>query len=367
MKPLLLLALAIAASAADVGPVDSQWIEDAGGTAIRDASGRVTGVDFRASWVSDADLRKLARFPALTALNLSLTRVTDQGMQELRNLPGIVELDLRFAEYVTDEGVAAIKGWKKLKRLVLHGTKVSDTALDHIAGITTLETLDVGSVMLTDVGLERLTVLTNLKALSIGGNELGDAGLQALRQMPGLTFLDLSGRQGTDSNVWSINMSDVGLEAIVTLTQLRELRFGCNSIGVGSEATRFATVSAMNVTPGRLQKMKAKVDRDRLWLCEPGWSHQAHRVHIEHLGDVVRPFDGGLQFHQLGHDLGRPGAEIPDLVAILVLHLSMGDGVGPRISTTLPSAFSTCFTQCSAKNLIFSGLGPRKMWWMRWR
>ena len=266
MKPLLLLALAIAASAAEVGLVDSQWIEDAGGTAIRDASGRVTGVDFRASWVSDADLRKLARFPALTALNLSLTRVTDQGMQELRNLPGIVELDLRFAEYVTDEGVAAIKGWKKLKRLVLHGTKVSDTALDHIAGITTLETLDVGSVMLTDVGLERLTVLTNLKALSIGGNELGDAGLQALRQMPGLTFLDLSGRQGTDSNVWSINMSDVGLEAIVTLTQLRELRFGCNSIGVGSEATRFATVSAMNVTPGRLQKMKALTNLQRLKL-----------------------------------------------------------------------------------------------------
>ena len=263
---LLILLATLSTQAADSGATDIQWIEDAGGTATKDATGRITAIDLRASWVSDADLRKLARFPALTSLNLSLTRVTDQGMQELRNVPGIVDLDLRFAEFVTDEGIAAIKNWKHLRRLVLHGAKVSDTALDHIAGITTLETLDVGSVMLTDVSLERLTVLPNLKSLSIGGNELGDAGLQALRQMPGLTFLDLSGRQGTDSNVWSINMSDVGLEAIVTLTQLRELRFGCNSIGVGSEGTRFATVSAMNVTPGRLQKMKALTKLQRLKL-----------------------------------------------------------------------------------------------------
>jgi hypothetical protein len=260
------LALALASWAADSGTPDTQWIEDAGGRAVRDPTGRVTAIDFRASWVTDADLRKLSRLPALTSLNLSLTRITDQGMQELKNLPGIVDLDLRWAEYVTDEGVAAIKNWKRLKRLVLHGTKSSDTALEHIAGIATLETLDLGSIMLTDVALERLTVLPNLKSLSIGGNELGDAGLQALRQMPGLTFLDLSGRQGTDSNVWSVNMSDVGLDAIVSLTQLKELRFGCNSIGVGSEGTRFATVSAMSVTPRRLEKMKALTKLQRLKL-----------------------------------------------------------------------------------------------------
>jgi Leucine-rich repeat (LRR) protein len=171
---------------------------------------------------------------------------------------------------VTDEGLAAIKGWRKLKRLVLHGTKVSDTALEHIAAISTIETLDLGSVMLTDVALERLTALPNLKALTIGGNELGDSGLQALRQMPGLTYLDLSGRQGTDSNVWAISMSDVGLEAVLTLSQLRELRFGCTSIGVGVEGARFATVSAMSVTPRWLEKMKAlpKLQKLRLQGCD---------------------------------------------------------------------------------------------------
>ena len=249
---------------------ETGWIENAGGTYVKNASGQITAIDFRASWVTDADLRRLSKLPALSSLDLSLTRVTDQGMQELRSLPGITDLNLRFAEYVTDEGIAAIKGWRKLKRLVLHGTKASDTALDHISGITTLESLDVGSVMLTDVGLERLTVLPNLKALTFGGNELGDAGLQALRQMSGLTYLDLSGRQGTDSNVWAISMSDVGLEAILTLTQLRELRFGCTSIGVGIEGARFATVSAMSVTPRWLEQIKAltKLQRLKLQGCD---------------------------------------------------------------------------------------------------
>src|SRR4051795_5455689 len=96
--------LAASGRGAEVIPAgDAQWIAEAGGAVIRDAAGRITGVDLRASWVTDPDLRKLAQFPDLAVLDLSLTRITDQGMQELKNLPGIVELNLTFAEYVTDE------------------------------------------------------------------------------------------------------------------------------------------------------------------------------------------------------------------------------------------------------------------------
>jgi Leucine-rich repeat (LRR) protein len=248
---------------------DAQWVEDAGGRLIRDAAGRITGVDLRSSWVTDPDIRKLQRLPSLSYLDLSLTRITDQGMQDLKNLPGITDLNLYFAEYVTDEGLAAIKDWKKLKRLNLHGTKISDTTLEHISGIATLESLDIGSANVTDVGVERLVALRNLKELTMGGNGLGDAGLQALRQIPSLTYLDLGGRQGTDSNIWAISISDVGLDAVLTLKELRELRFSCTSIGVGIEGSRFATVSATDVSLRWLERMKAlsKLERLRLQGC----------------------------------------------------------------------------------------------------
>ena len=90
--------------------------------------------------------------------------------------------------------------------------------------------------------------------------------INPFRQMPGITHLDLSGRQGTDSNVWAISMSDVGLEAILTLANLRELRFGCTSIGIGVEGARFGTVSAMSVTPRWLERMKSLRNLQRLTL-----------------------------------------------------------------------------------------------------
>jgi len=245
---------------------DTQWVTDLGGTATRNAQGQVTGVNLRGTWVTDTELRRLNRYPALSVLDLSLTRITDGGMQEIKNLRGITDFNLYFAEYITDEGVAAIKDWKRLKRLNLHGTKAGDSALEHIAGLTLLEWLDVGSTLMTDVGLERLTSLTNLRSLTMGGNELGDAGMQALRQMPNLTYLDLSGRQGNDKNVWSIAMSNTGLQAVLTLKNLRELRFSCVSTSVGIEGAKLGEVSTLSVTEKWLEQLQSLTSLERLKL-----------------------------------------------------------------------------------------------------
>jgi hypothetical protein len=200
------------------------WITEAGGVVTRDRAGRVTGVDLRASWVTDSDLRRLADLPYLTRLDLSQTRITDHGLQLLKNAPGIVDLNLYYAEQITDEGMAALKNWKRLKRLNLRGTKITDTTLEHLANVTTLESLDAGFAQITDVGLDRLAPLQNLKELVIGGNKLTDTGLQSLRQFPGLTSLSLGGSQRTDSGLWTISLTESGLDAITTLKELRELR-----------------------------------------------------------------------------------------------------------------------------------------------
>jgi Leucine-rich repeat (LRR) protein len=222
MKAVLLMT-AVAVAAAGAEPT---WVSGAGGVATRDGQGRITAVDLRSSWVTDSDLRDLAQLPQLTKLNLSLTRITDHGMKELKDAPGIAELDLQYAEQVTDEGMSAIRGWKRLRRLNLRGTKITDMTLGHLAGMSTLEALDIGFVQFTDSGLENLILLPNLKELSIGGNKLTDAGLRFLRQLPQLTYLDLSGAQRTDSGLWSVSMTEIGIDSLATLKDLRELRMG---------------------------------------------------------------------------------------------------------------------------------------------
>jgi Leucine-rich repeat (LRR) protein len=230
--PLLVLWTIAALSAPTTDPA---WVSDAGGVLIKDAAGSITGVDLRSSWATDADL--------------SLSRISDRGMRSLRGATGIVDLNLYFAEQVTDEGMSAIKGWKNLKRLNVRGTKITDMTLEFVSTIPTLESLDVGYAEITDVGLDHLTSLPNLRALTIGGNKLTDMGVHLLRQMPQLTYLDIGGSQRTDSGLWSVSLTESGVESMATLVELRELR-----------------LAGTPVSGRSMEKLKALVKLERLVL-----------------------------------------------------------------------------------------------------
>jgi len=207
-----LLLLAVAA--------DPGWIARAGGVKQGDT------VDLRASWVTDSDIPLLAKMPELKKLDLSLTRITDRGLRGLRPAAGITDLNLEFAEAAGEEGTSALRGWKHLTRLNLRGTKITDATLEVLGGLTTLEALDIGYAQLTDVGLDWLTSLTKLQEIRLGGNKLTDAGLQFLRQLPQLTYLDIAGSQRTDSGLWSITLAEQGVDAIASVSSLRELHAG---------------------------------------------------------------------------------------------------------------------------------------------
>lgn len=221
----LIAAVAYAASAVEPG-----WIARAGGSATLDSKGRITAIDLRSSWVTDSDLREAARLADLKKLDLSLTRITDHGLKELRDAPSIEDLNLYYAEQITDEGMAAVRGWKRLKRLNVRGTKITDTTLEHLSAVPTLEALDIGFAQVTDSGLDNLSTLSNLREIAIGGNKLTDSGLQFLRQLPGLTSVNVSGAQRTDSGLWSLSLTESGMDSIAVLKDLRELRLGGTAI-----------------------------------------------------------------------------------------------------------------------------------------
>jgi len=202
----------------------ADWIAPLGGHAERDKAGNLTGINLRATWVTDTELDRLRALPHLARLDLSLTRITDQGMQRLKSLPGVTELNLFYCELVTDEGVAAIRGWKKLARLNLRGTKITDNTLAMLSSsMTALKSLDIGYAEVTDAGLQNLSALRALEELALGGNKLNEVGLQVLISLPNLKKLDLSGRQRTDSGLWFVAVTDFALEPVATLRELREL------------------------------------------------------------------------------------------------------------------------------------------------
>ncbi len=217
---------------AATGSVD--WVDGLGGRVDRDAAGEITGVHLRGTWVSDTELLNLARLPKLERLDLSHTRITDEGVLHLKTARQIKDLNLYYAEQVTDQGMTAIREWKELKRLNLRGTRVSDGSLAIVGGLTQLEALDIAYTEFTDNGLDALVPLTQLKELAIGRSKLGKNALEVLRLLPTLELLDLGGPHPGAGGLRSKEgtpMPDDLPHAIATLKQLRTLKLSYSQIG----------------------------------------------------------------------------------------------------------------------------------------
>lgn len=213
------------------------WISALGAKVTRDQSGNIVAVDLRGSWVYDSQLIDLAKLPHLEKLDLSHTRISDEGMIFLRSAPAIVDLNLFFAEQITDQGMAAIKDWKHLKRLNLRGTRISDGTLDIVSHLPQLEALDIANAPVTDNGLDSLVTLIHLKELTLGHRRESDNEVELLRLLPTLTSLNLSGpsdAERPDSNYHKAG--DAGpmradlVHAIAELKDLRVLRLGYSNI-----------------------------------------------------------------------------------------------------------------------------------------
>ncbi len=222
-----------ALSAAD----STGWIAALGGKVTIERNGNVGAIDLRGSWVNDTQLIQLARMLALERLDLSHTRITDEGMLYLRPVRTIADLNLFYAEQITDQGMAAIRDWKQLKRLNVRGTRISDGTLEIVSHLTQLEALDIANTGVTDNGLDYLITLTKLRELSLGRRRQSDNVVELLRLLPTLTYLDLSGPSSADrpDTVYR-TASDLGtmredlVRAIRELKDLRILKLGHSNI-----------------------------------------------------------------------------------------------------------------------------------------
>ena len=216
--------------------IDSaEWVGKLGGQITRDTAGKIVGLNLRGTWVNDADMLSVAAMPDLETLDLSHTRITDEGMLRLKSAPKIRDLNLFYAEWITDQGMTAIRDWKQLKRLNVRGTRISDGTLEIVSRIVGLEALDVAHTSVTDNGLDYLITLVNLKELSLGRGRLTNASLQVLKMLPTITYLDLSGARPAPPDMpgraTQQGIPEASVRAIAELKELRVLKLGYSAIG----------------------------------------------------------------------------------------------------------------------------------------
>ena len=194
----------------------------------------VTEISLARSWATDADLEPIATVKTLKRLDLSLTYVSDRGIERLKALDQLEDLNLYAAEFITDAAIAFLRGHHRLQSLNLRGTDVTDTSLAYIGTLTNLRSLDISFTQITDVGLEHLASLPLLEELYLGGDKISGVGLHVLKLLPKLKKLSFYGIQRRNAGwCWAPVVTDLELETISRLTALEDLNLGFG-VGLGT-------------------------------------------------------------------------------------------------------------------------------------
>src|SRR5580693_2953445 len=149
---------------------------------------RITGLDLTNTLIDPTDLRRLTGLTALRELYLpgpswnpaSGSRL--DANEELKNLAGLVNLErLYFSLHflpnvnVRDKGIAYLSGLTKLRELRL--TQCSVEA-PNLAAFKDLESLDVSYTTFNDAGMKALQGLKRIRRLNLRDTLITDDGLQ---------------------------------------------------------------------------------------------------------------------------------------------------------------------------------------------
>jgi len=224
-------------------------------------------VDFRETGLTEASINSLLANPQLATLqlvgnpvtleslhvnneregfclNVSLTQVTDRGVQNLERLPGLKSLSLektkitaaagrtlaklKALEYLVvsknplgDEFVTAIAEAPQITELDLDECQITGATLLDLNRLKSLETLSLSYNPLTEEFLPKLAQLKNLRSLCLIGCSVNTDFLRELAGHPGLGSLSLEGCPVTDDGLRALQSSALN-SLNVTGTQVTE-------------------------------------------------------------------------------------------------------------------------------------------------
>lgn len=122
----------------------------------------------------------LERFPNLRVLNARYTQVNDDGLKQWKGSKSLEVLNLAVTQ-VTDRGLLLLKSFPKLKELDLGTCPITDTGVATLAALHDLEVLVLGGNRgIGDQGVAKLRGLKKLKLLNV--SETQCSGLDVLKK-----------------------------------------------------------------------------------------------------------------------------------------------------------------------------------------
>lgn len=144
-----------------------------------------------------ADLKQL---PKLSALYLSGSQISSEGLIHLRGLPQLRAFGLQHG-IVDGAGLASVVELQNLEILGLYGCTLPSDAYAKIGNMPRIQELYLSKTSITDSDLTHLSKLQNLRRLYLDDTGVTIAGLIQLKTLGQLETLSLVGTQLTENDV----------------------------------------------------------------------------------------------------------------------------------------------------------------------
>jgi hypothetical protein len=212
--------------------------------------------------LTDGGLLHLARMPQLEYLNLSEYpggKLTDRGLEVLRQLPNLRRFEMTWQSGITDAGVAHLQCCDRLEQVDLMGSPTGDGAIAALQGKPNLRNFSTGRLV-TDAGLPLLHNFPLLKKWH--GPQIAPGAKEELANAPRLLIdgpftnqglASLAGLEGVAELDLFWHVSGITTDAFAHLVHLSNLAsLGCD--GDLSDDTAMHHIAAIP----RLRKLRAQ-------------------------------------------------------------------------------------------------------------
>lgn len=158
------------------------------------------------------------------AFHLSGKELTDEGLVHLKDIDGLIWLNLANTK-ISDDGLKHLAELKSLKRLHLEKTSIGDAGLAHLKDLTELEYLNLYGTQVSDAGLDHLASLNKLEKLYLWQSQATVAGVAKLAKKLSSTDINIGAELKTPPEVMATGQYvRVRLEGDKRILQIAELQ-----------------------------------------------------------------------------------------------------------------------------------------------